>query len=723
MPWPYGGSMTHCELAEKFGWAQMIVSILLLPITILYTRLLSFPIWLDWMGDYYGRRGRELGIELLKEYGCEQLNEELKEQLKDEKTEIEKLDRKYKKKHDAISTHCCLLSVNAEFSHKISKDDNEFREDQIEIKERRRQLTEYEKKCEKFEQEKIKDSTEESIGKLIDTLGQDFKIMEWWGKKFKNYKSKLGEDFVEKLLLERFLEDYNTHCVETCCFDTNEKKGTRIEDIEDWYLLHKDTLGMSFWKDFKEKKQSLDSNGERKDWRQRYLELKKEWKKELIKEFLEDRGTDEWYCRYKNKLGKDFRRYCCMHYNNFDSEDAQKLIEEYGQGHGTTEWFEKEYGTKLYERMIIEELFAGHENKSWFKRHKKLFKKIIEECLGDHEKMSWFKCGKDFQPFTNDYDSFLKFKKGYDKAQLFNKQLRHLKSKPKYTVGNELHYDLHDDLYKNNFYEVEKRVSDFPTGWNCLIDKEGGKFFESFWGIINCLDLVAKDENGDPYSLYPCLEGYDHAQSGYMHITSNSLSWLRVSAVFVEFSIKTMGEDEEKRSLRASDSKKGGVGGCYGHRIRFFFPLDGINKYNPFTWFTIGHTVFALTYFSKKSFRRWKSIHEVEATQFSPIPNIGLKWPEGPNSILQRSDGSIPYMKDEEEVLSSTRRGSSSLARPAALLSHQRSISSSGAVASRSINEEGASEPFVVNERTSLIGPPRPSAFGSGGRSVSAGVF
>lgn len=109
--------------------------------------------------------------------------------------------------------------------------------------------------------------------------------------------------------------------------------------------------------------------------------------------------------------------------------------------------------------------------------------------------------------------------------------------------------------------------------------------------------------------------------------------------------------------------------GSYGHRIRFFFPLDGINKYNPFTWLTIGNTVMALTWFSKVSFRRWKSVNDVEVTQY--MPKFGFNWPEEPINVMVRKDGSIPYMRDGQEAFTrSSRSGSSSIAKPPTLTTH-----------------------------------------------------
>lgn len=222
-------------------------------------------------------------------------------------------------------------------------------------------------------------------------------------------------------------------------------------------------------------------------------------------------------------------------------------------------------------------------------------------------------------------------------------------SKPKYTVRNELYYHPlreanveddykydgnSDDLFKNKFYEVADRVADIPSGWNCHIDSKGKKFFESFWGLINCLDCKEMDDNGKCDGE----DGYDPNDNGYLHITSNWSSWLRVSAVFVEFSLDAVDLETGKK-------------GCFAHRVRFFFPLDGPNMYNPFTWGTISFTVVAMTWFSKCSFKRFKEVCNVETISDSvgldrtkKCPS--LKWPEEPNNMDEkRDDGSIPFKK------------------------------------------------------------------------------
>lgn len=211
------------------------------------------------------------------------------------------------------------------------------------------------------------------------------------------------------------------------------------------------------------------------------------------------------------------------------------------------------------------------------------------------------------------------------------KVFKWLKSKPKYTVGNELYYENVDDLFGRRFYEVEDAVPEYPTGWNCHVDSKGGKFFESFFGLINCLDCVARDDDGNSYEEDG--ENFDETDSGYLHITSNWSSWLRVSDVFVEFSLDKTNYYTLKK-------------GCYAHRIRFFFPLDGPNRYNPFTLFTIGVTVVAMTYFSKCSFKEWKRKNNV----FAISKNFPEPEPSAKNEV-PRKDGSIKFFKESEAWL------------------------------------------------------------------------
>ena len=50
----WGGSVTHQQLAAKFGWPSVIISIILLPFLMLWSKLLAFPVWMPFKsGRYY----------------------------------------------------------------------------------------------------------------------------------------------------------------------------------------------------------------------------------------------------------------------------------------------------------------------------------------------------------------------------------------------------------------------------------------------------------------------------------------------------------------------------------------------------------------------------------------------------------------------------------------------------------------------------------------------
>lgn len=140
-------------------------------------------------------------------------------------------------------------------------------------------------------------------------------------------------------------------------------------------------------------------------------------------------------------------------------------------------------------------------------------------------------------------------------------------TEPKCMVYNTFRYDnpsysdTNKDLFKNEFYFAPKSVGRWPGGWNCHVDREGGKFFESFFGLINCLDIDFQSEN-------------------YWVIKPNFWSWLIVSEVQIFFH---------------PDGK--------GHSILFYFPLDGPNKYNPFFWATMTYIVMGIKLWSGYSFK------------------------------------------------------------------------------------------------------------------------
>ena len=154
-------------------------------------------------------------------------------------------------------------------------------------------------------------------------------------------------------------------------------------------------------------------------------------------------------------------------------------------------------------------------------------------------------------------------------------------TKPKCMVYNTFRYEDHENLFKNEFYFSKTNVARCPSGWNCHVDKEGGIFFESFFGIINCLDIKFESDN-------------------VWVITPNFWSWLILSEVQIYFH---------------PDNK--------GHSILFYFPLDGLNKYNPFFWATMTYIVMGIKLWSKWSFKPFMEDHGVVFKPLSDKIDLG----------------------------------------------------------------------------------------------------
>ena len=166
-------------------------------------------------------------------------------------------------------------------------------------------------------------------------------------------------------------------------------------------------------------------------------------------------------------------------------------------------------------------------------------------------------------------------------------------TKWKFTLENTIKYgEGHEDVFREKVYETPERVTRSPSGWDCHVDAEGGTFFEKFWGIINCLDIEVKDNR--------------------FIINPNSYSWL-MAKVFVEFPEKPNHE----------------------HRIRFYFPLNGLNKFNPFAWLTMAYVVTALTWYGKYSFEPFKEAHGLVTESVYFPPELEAE--------KLRKDGSLPY--------------------------------------------------------------------------------
>lgn len=178
-----------------------------------------------------------------------------------------------------------------------------------------------------------------------------------------------------------------------------------------------------------------------------------------------------------------------------------------------------------------------------------------------------------------------------------------VKSGPVYTTKALYNYPGKDDLVFDKVYTTSKPTTGIPTGWNSHMDIKGGKFFESFWGLIQVLDM---EYISDP----------DNRRAV---ISPTFLTWLVVTNVFVEF-------------------PKAPV---YEHRVRFYFPLDGPNAKNPFTTISIAFAGLAINYFNNTSFVPFKEANGLTATVLASPPE------EDQSKI--RPDGSMIYEKSDDK--------------------------------------------------------------------------
>lgn len=139
------------------------------------------------------------------------------------------------------------------------------------------------------------------------------------------------------------------------------------------------------------------------------------------------------------------------------------------------------------------------------------------------------------------------------------------KNGPFYTMKYNISYPDNEDVYRRTIYEGPTPTTNkwLPSGWTGHLDYEGGKFFEAFWGIMQVADI---DFNADR-----------------IIISSNSLTWLNVSNVFIEFPKAPVHE----------------------HQIRFYFPIWGITMLNPFCWVTSTYAVLGVLWFEKVANRRF----------------------------------------------------------------------------------------------------------------------
>jgi len=162
-----------------------------------------------------------------------------------------------------------------------------------------------------------------------------------------------------------------------------------------------------------------------------------------------------------------------------------------------------------------------------------------------------------------------------------------------------------DDIWRQKQYFNKKNECGSFTGWNCYIDKEGGKLYESIWGFMNCLDADIKHD---------CVI-----------MTPNAWTWI-VAKVYAEFDPNTP---------------------CKGHRIRFYFGLGGLNQYNPFCWASVVFALSSLTLFGKRGRPVFRSKFPMRSTADN-FP----KEDEDPADLLV--DGSMPYFDPEKKEIYGT---------------------------------------------------------------------
>ena len=121
------------------------------------------------------------------------------------------------------------------------------------------------------------------------------------------------------------------------------------------------------------------------------------------------------------------------------------------------------------------------------------------------------------------------------------------------------------NVFKKHIYDGPVKTSRrcCPAGWTSLMDYEGGKFFECFWGVLQVADIDVNEDR--------------------IIISSNFLTWLDVSNVFIEFPKAPIHE----------------------HQVRFYFPIMGLNLINPFNWVTSAWAVSSVIWFEKVSNKKF----------------------------------------------------------------------------------------------------------------------
>lgn len=168
-----------------------------------------------------------------------------------------------------------------------------------------------------------------------------------------------------------------------------------------------------------------------------------------------------------------------------------------------------------------------------------------------------------------------------------------------YTTKQHAWYLEGEDVWRQKMYFNKKNEFGCCHGWNCYVDKEGGKFYETIWGLINCLDATIKED---------CVI-----------FTPSALTWV-VAVIYFEHPTPPI----------------------TGHRIRFYFGNGGINRYNPFAWASIVLGLTALSLAGARGLPTFKEKYPMrnEAENF---PN----YEEDPADI--RADGSMAYTNPDDK--------------------------------------------------------------------------
>lgn len=164
-------------------------------------------------------------------------------------------------------------------------------------------------------------------------------------------------------------------------------------------------------------------------------------------------------------------------------------------------------------------------------------------------------------------------------------------SGPFYMIKNILVFPGNEDVMRKEVYSAPTSVSRTPPGWNCLTDVEGKKFYEAFWGIIQCLDLDTTEEK--------------------FVVTPNVFTWLLVSRVNFDFPPSPV----------------------YENTVRFYFPLKGPNMINPFCWVTLMFGITGIMWFGKWSYVPFKTANGITTLQTMFPPDEPAKKLNADNSF------------------------------------------------------------------------------------------